>query len=76
MAALVQLAATCGSDPVRNLVALACIVGERAVRAALLATSDLRPPVSIDAPEWSELEWRATDRLMRERAVGELGSAV
>lgn len=76
MPALVQLAATCGPDPVRNLVALALCVGQRMVEAALMATLDLRPPVLVDAPEWAEAEWQATDRLMRERAGGELGSAV
>jgi hypothetical protein len=72
----VQIAATCCQDPTRSLIALALVVGERMVGAALLATADLRPPVLIDTPEWREAEFRATDRLMRERSAGELGSAV
>ncbi len=78
MPALVQLAATCGHDPWQNLkaLALAAWTGQAAVERALAETLDLRPALQYEEPPMDEGRFRELDRLMREQAGGELGSAV
>jgi len=72
VAALVQVAAW----RVESLIALALVVGEAAVRRALVETDDDRPLVSYAPPAEGTERFERIDRLMRERSRGPLGSEV